>query len=69
MKIVLADIHSNLKMIFNHFVNQKFVHVFNSKMELAEMIAKMIIDHEVPRDKKSCGIVSSALISTGRIDF
>ena len=38
-------------------------------MELAEMIVKIIIDHEVPRDKKSCGIVSSALISTGRIDF
>ena len=38
-------------------------------MELAEMIVKIIIDNEVPRDKKSCGIVSSALISTGRIDF
>ena len=43
--------HDNLKMMFNEPVNQKFMHAFNLKMELAEMIAK--IDHEDPSDMYS----------------
>lgn len=43
--------HGNLKMIFNVPVNRTFVHAFNLKMELAEMIAK--INHEDPSDMGS----------------
>ena len=38
--------HGNLKMMFNEPVDQKFVHAFNSTMEMAEITAK--IDHEDP---------------------
>ena len=45
---VYADMHVSLKMILNEPVNQKFVHAFKSKIELAKMIAK--IDYEDPSD-------------------
>lgn len=51
MKFIYADIHGNLKMIFNEPVNRTFVHTFNSKIELAEMIAK--ISREDPSDMGS----------------
>ena len=48
MKFVYADMHGNLKIMFNERVNQKFVHALNAKIELAEIIAK--INHEDPSD-------------------
>lgn len=51
MKCVCADVHGNLKMMFNEPVNQKFAHAFKSKMELAEMIAKIF--HEDTSDMHS----------------
>ena len=54
MKCVCADVHGNLKMIFNEPVNQKFAHAFKSKMELAEMIAKIL--HEDTSDMHSYNV-------------
>ena len=51
VKFVCADMHDNLKMMFNEPVNRKFMHAFKLKMELAEMIAKT--DHEDPSDMHS----------------
>ena len=51
VKFIYADMHGNLKVIFYESVNRKFVHAFNSKMELAEMISK--IDYEDPIDMYS----------------
>ena len=41
--------HGNSKMMSNEPVNQKFVHTYNLKIELTEVIAK--IDHEDPSDE------------------
>ena len=48
MKFVYADMHGNLKIMFNERVNQKFVHALNVKIELAEIITK--INHEDASD-------------------
>ena len=48
MKLVYADMHGNLKAMFKEPFNWKLVHVFNSKMELIEIVAKT--DHEDPSD-------------------
>ena len=62
MKFVYADIHSNCKLMFNKSINRKFMHTFNSKMELAEMIAR--IDHEDPSEMYSHGKSYTANIIT-----
>ena len=48
-KFVYAEMHGNLKMMFNdnEKVVRKFVHAFNLKMELAKMIAR--VNHEDPK--------------------
>lgn len=48
VKFVSANMHGNLKIMFNERVNQKFVYALNAKIELAEIIAK--INHEDPSD-------------------
>ena len=48
MKLVYADMHVNFKMMLNEPVNRKFMHAFNSKMQLVEIIAR--IDNEDPSD-------------------
>ena len=48
MKFVSANMHGNLKIMFNERVNQKFVHALNVKIELAEIITK--INHEDASD-------------------
>ena len=62
MRFVSADIHSNWKLMFNKPINRKFMHTFNSKMELAEMIAR--IDHEDPSEMYSHGESYTANIIT-----
>ena len=49
--LVYADVHGNLKIMFNEPVTRKFVHALNSKVELVEMVAK--IDHVDPSDMYS----------------
>ena len=48
VEFAYANMHGNLKMMFNEPVNRKFVNAFDSNMELAKVIAK--IDYEDPCD-------------------
>ena len=48
VKLAYVDMHGNFKMMFNEPVNRKFMHAFNSKMQLVEIIAR--IDNEDPSD-------------------